>query len=175
MAEPPSPSGRIVVVTGATGLLGAALARRFAELGDRIVLLGRSMDRLVVVQRELASNADRHLSLEVDLDRADDVIAVARSVREQLGPPAVLLHAVGGYTGGKGLAESPADEIGSMLTAHAVSTFNTLRAFLPDIREADGGRIVTFSSPLRPGAVCDRCGICGGKGRARGDHAVGRA
>ena len=148
MADGASSLGRIVVVTGATGPLGSALARRFAELGDRIVLLGRSMERLAVIERELAGAPARHLSLEADLDRADDLVAMARSVRERLGPPAILLNAVGGYQGGNGLVETEAGEIGAMLAAHAVSTFNTLRAFLPDIREVDGGRIVTFSSPF---------------------------
>lgn len=148
MAEVAVSNGRVVVVTGATGPLGGALARRFAEAGDRIVLLGRSMDRLTVVQQELPGGNERHLSLEADLDRADDVLTVARAVRERLGPPTILLHAVGGYRGGTGLVDAAADEIGAMLAAHAVSTFNTLRAFLPDIRQADGGRIVTFSSPL---------------------------
>ncbi len=140
-------SERIVVVTGATGPLGGALARTFAGIDDRVVLVGRSAPGLEALRDELRGGKERHVALPVDLGSADEAVRAAQIVREQIGPTTVLLHAVGGWAGGSGLAETPAEEIETMLAAHAISTFNVLRAFLPDIRAADGGRIVTFSSP----------------------------
>ncbi len=147
VADGAASGGRVVVVTGASGELGGVLVRRFAAVGDRIVLLGRSIDRLSSLVGELPGGPERHLALEADLTSADDAAAIAGQVRQRVGAATILLHTVGGYRGGTGLVDAPLEEIGAMLTAHAVSTFNALRAFLPDIRQADGGRIVTFSSP----------------------------
>lgn len=137
---------RIVVVTGATGGLGRVAARRFAESGDRIAAVGRSADELESLVRELSGGADRHASVVADVTDAADAERAAREVRERMAPAAVVVHAVGGYRGETGMVEAPPAELEAMFDAHVRSTWNVLRAFVPDVRAAAGGRIVTFSS-----------------------------
>ncbi|MCI0347401.1 MAG: SDR family oxidoreductase, partial [Chloroflexi bacterium] len=77
-----------------------------------------------------------------------------QTILERLGPPAVLLQLVGGYVGGLGIAEAPIEEWQTMLERNLWPTVHAMRAFLPDIRVAEHGRIVTVSTPFAqsPGA-----------------------
>lgn len=146
--EAGSGPGRVVVVTGATGRLGGVVARAFAEGGDRLVLLGRRGDALATLAAELPGGPDRHLPIVVDLGDGAATQAAADHVRAELGPAGVLLHLAGGYQGEGGLAESPLAEWTAMLAVNLWPTVHALRAFLPQIRAAENGRIVTVSTPF---------------------------
>src|SRR5919112_4715004 len=72
---------RTVVITGPTSGLGKALAVRLADLGARIVLVGRSSEKLDGLSTELASRAgdDRFPTVVADLG---SIGAVRRAVDE---------------------------------------------------------------------------------------------
>ncbi len=140
--------GRVVVVTGASGRLGRVVARAFADGGDRLALLGRRADALEALAAELPGGPGRHRPFAVDLVDAQATLAAAERVRSELGPASVLLHLAGGYRGGTGLAEAPPDEWEAMLAVNLWPTVNALRAFLPQVRAAEAGRIVTVSTPF---------------------------
>lgn len=139
---------RIVVITGATGLLGPVVARRFAADGARLALLARSAENVAALAAALPGGAVRHVAIVADLGSGEGAAAAAAEVRSRLGPAAVLLHLVGGYAGGT--AVEAADEAGwrALFELNLWSAFHAIRAFLPDIRTATDGRIVTVSTPL---------------------------
>ena len=139
---------RIVVITGATGKLGPTVAATFAAAGDRIAALGRRADALETLVEGLPGGSGRHLALAVDLRDADRAVAASAVVRERMGPPTVLLHVVGSYRGEAGIAEAPLAEWAAMLDVNLWSTVHAVRAFLPDIRAAEHGRLVTVSTPF---------------------------
>ena len=66
----------------------------------------------------------------------------------------ILLHLVGGWTGGKTLLEAPADDLTFMLNQHVWTSFNVIRAFVPHLVKNGWGRIVMITSPYaaRPNA-----------------------
>ena len=61
--------GRVILVTGASSGIGAATARLCAQLGARLVLNGRDVDRLHAVRDELAGEG--HVAIAGDLSLAD--------------------------------------------------------------------------------------------------------
>jgi NAD(P)-dependent dehydrogenase (short-subunit alcohol dehydrogenase family) len=140
--------GRVVVISGASGRLGTVVARAFAAGGDRLALLGRRVEALEALAAELPGGRARHRPMAVDLADPEAARAVSERVRAELGPATVLLHLAGGYRGEAGLAETPDDEWQAMLGVNLWPTVNALRAFLPQIRSAEGGRIVTVSTPF---------------------------
>jgi NAD(P)-dependent dehydrogenase (short-subunit alcohol dehydrogenase family) len=139
---------RVVVITGATGKLGPVVARQFAEDGDRIALLARDEDACIGVAMGLPGATRRHRVVPTDLDDPDSAVAAAAVVREKLGPASVLLHLVGGYAGGTPFEEAPLEDWSNLFELNVLTTVHALRAFLPDIRAAEHGRIVTVSTPL---------------------------
>lgn len=63
---------KVIVITGANGGLGRALAQRFASDGEKVVLLGRSLAKVQEVAAELGEQA---LAIECDVTSADSVRA----------------------------------------------------------------------------------------------------
>jgi NAD(P)-dependent dehydrogenase (short-subunit alcohol dehydrogenase family) len=90
--------GKVLVVTGATQGLGAAIARRAARLGAAgIVVCGRNRERGEAVRASLGCEA---LFVEADLARADDCLAVIPACDERFGRLDGLVNAAGLSTRG---------------------------------------------------------------------------
>lgn len=138
---------RIVVITGATGKLGPTVAATFAEAGDRLALVARDGVEAEALAASLPG-AGRHVGIAADLVSAESANGAAKTVRDRLGPPIVLLHLVGGYAGGTPVQGADEAQWRELFELNFWSAFHTLRAFLPDIRAAAAGRIVTISTPL---------------------------
>jgi NAD(P)-dependent dehydrogenase (short-subunit alcohol dehydrogenase family) len=86
----------VALVSGVGPGTGAAIARRFAAGGYAVAMLARTVDRLEALEKEIAGA--RGFACDVASEPAID--ATLTAVREQLGPPRVLVHnAVGGAFG----------------------------------------------------------------------------
>ncbi len=111
---------RLVVVTGGTRGIGAAIAKRFTDLGDRVVALGRA-----------------------DCDVTDE--AGVAEVFGSLGEVDVLVNNAG-VSSSAPLAKTTVDEWRSQLDVNATGAFLCTRAVLPGMRARNSGRIVTVAS-----------------------------
>jgi NAD(P)-dependent dehydrogenase (short-subunit alcohol dehydrogenase family) len=139
---------RIVVITGATGVLGKLTAHTFAARGDSLALLSRDQTKLDFLARDLNLPADRIFTRAVDLLDAPTLRATAEAVSVKFGAVHALIHLVGGWTGGRTIIDSSADELTSMLNQHAWTTFNLFQAFVPHLVASGWGRVITVSLPL---------------------------
>jgi len=98
---PPAPgvlADRVILVTGATGGLGSALARACASLGARVVLTGRTVHKLEAVYDSIvATGAPRPSIAPLDLERADasQYSALADALRGEFGRLDGLTHCAG--------------------------------------------------------------------------------
>jgi NAD(P)-dependent dehydrogenase (short-subunit alcohol dehydrogenase family) len=89
---------RVILVTGATGGLGSALARACASLGARVVLTGRTVHKLEAVYDSIvATGAPRPSIAPLDLERADasQYSALADALRGEFGRLDGLTHCAG--------------------------------------------------------------------------------
>jgi NAD(P)-dependent dehydrogenase (short-subunit alcohol dehydrogenase family) len=77
--------GEVVVITGASGGVGRAVARRFAREGAKIVLLARGRKGLEATAREVESAGGQALALPVDVADYDQVEAAAASAEDAFG------------------------------------------------------------------------------------------
>jgi NAD(P)-dependent dehydrogenase (short-subunit alcohol dehydrogenase family) len=137
---------RVLVITGATGALGKLAAQTFASRGDSLVLLSHNESELDFLARNLTLPPNRLYTRAVDLLDAPTLRATAEAVAANLGRVHALIHLVGGWTGGKSLLDSPADDLSFMLNQHAWTTFHLFQAFTPHL--APNGRVIVVSSPL---------------------------
>jgi NAD(P)-dependent dehydrogenase (short-subunit alcohol dehydrogenase family) len=78
--------GDVVVITGASGGVGRATARRFAKDGAKIALVARGRGGLEAAAREIEQLGGRALVLPTDVADADQVEAAAEAAEEELGP-----------------------------------------------------------------------------------------
>ncbi len=139
---------RVVVVTGAAGGLGQTVTRSLAEQGFRLALLGRRADRLESLARELRLEDDRYLAHAVDLGDPGSAQAAAETVIERFGRAEILLHLVGGWTGGQTIDEVTAGEVANMIDQHLWTTFYLAQAFVPHLVANGWGRAIVVSSPF---------------------------
>jgi NAD(P)-dependent dehydrogenase (short-subunit alcohol dehydrogenase family) len=139
---------RIVVITGASGVLGGLAARTFAEKGASLALLSNDQDKLDALARDLHLPGERLLVHTADLLDESTVRDSAEAVSAKFGRVDALVHLVGGWTGGKTIAESDAHDFKFMLDQHAWTTIYLLRAFAPKLAVNGWGRVVSVTSPL---------------------------
>lgn len=139
---------RVAIVTGATGGLGRVLTRDLAAAGARVALLGTRLDRLEGLASELALEYERWHGVAVDLTDPEAAAAAVEAVVARFGRADILVHVVGGWSGGTSVAETPPGAFGSMLDQHLWTTLHVTRALLPHLLAGSWGRIVAVSSPV---------------------------
>jgi NAD(P)-dependent dehydrogenase (short-subunit alcohol dehydrogenase family) len=146
-------SNRTAVITGATGGLGSFLARTLVEEGSNLALLDRNPGRLATLMKSLGAPESRILARGVDLIDPIKTHSVAEEVVARFGRVDILLHLVGGWTGGKTLTETPADDLALMINQHIWTSFNVTKAFVPHLVKNGWGRVIMITSPsaTRPG------------------------
>jgi NAD(P)-dependent dehydrogenase (short-subunit alcohol dehydrogenase family) len=152
MSNSPSSSvqGGAILITGATGALGAKTAHTFATHGHSLVLLDNDQAKLDALTRDLDLSADRILASVVDLRNGDAVHSAAEAVSAKFGAARGLIHLVGGWVGGKTLTEAGADEMESMLGQHVWTTFHLFQAFTPLLVKSRRGRVIVVSASTVP-------------------------
>lgn len=88
MAQP-----RVVVVTGASGGVGRAVARQFGAHGDKVALLSRGEAGLIGAAADVEKAGGEAISIPVDVAEYDSVAAAADIVERELGPIDVWINA----------------------------------------------------------------------------------
>jgi NAD(P)-dependent dehydrogenase (short-subunit alcohol dehydrogenase family) len=137
---------RTVLITGATGALGSAVAREFAQTQARLALTARSEEKLERLVTELELPDDRVLATAADVTQAEGVDGLVAVVTARFGSIDVLLNVAGGWSGGKMVGETSVQDWDRMLALNLRSAFLLARAVLPAMLEAGWGRIVLISS-----------------------------
>jgi 3-oxoacyl-[acyl-carrier protein] reductase len=87
--------GRRVLVTGASRGIGAAVARRFAELGAGVAVTARSADAVEALASELRQAGARAIAVPADLTDRGSLQALIERVGEELGGLDVLVNNAG--------------------------------------------------------------------------------
>ncbi len=137
-----------IVVTGATGALGALAAKTFAARGNSLALLDYDQSKLDSLAHDLNLPDERLLMLTADLRNGQAVQAAAEAVSGKFGTIHALIHLVGGWIGGKTIPESSPDDLEFMLGQHAWTTFYLFKSFAPYLAQSGHGRVITVSIPL---------------------------
>lgn len=140
-----SAQGKIIVITGATGALGRLTAKTFAEMGESLALLDNDQTKLDALIKELNLPEDRLFTSVVDLRDGRAVQDSAEAVANKFGSVHALFHLVGGWIGGKTIADSSIEDLESMIGQHVVTTFHLFKAFSPKLAASKWGRVITIS------------------------------
>ncbi|MFC9333171.1 SDR family NAD(P)-dependent oxidoreductase [Arthrobacter sp. NPDC057009] len=144
-------SGRTVVVAGSTSAAGAAVVRTLSQAGARVAAVDILEDRV----QELSGSYDNVTGYVCNLADLQAVEDLAASVRNDLGPVDGLIHLVGGWRGGTGIA-GQTDEDWDFLHASVLTTLrNTSRAFYQDLAASPVGRLAIVSAQSASSPTAD--------------------
>jgi 3-hydroxy acid dehydrogenase/malonic semialdehyde reductase len=134
----------IVLATGATAGFGAAIARRFAREGHRIIALGRRADRLAALQAELGEAVALTLPLDVR-DRGAVERAIA-GLPPELAAIDLLVNNAGLARGLEPAQRADLDDWDEMVDTNVKGLMTMTRAVLPGMVARDRGHVVNLGS-----------------------------
>jgi NAD(P)-dependent dehydrogenase (short-subunit alcohol dehydrogenase family) len=147
MSEP----ARVVVLTGASAGIGAAVARRLGARGDSLVLAARRKSELDQVARD-AGGAP--LVVVTDVTRRDEVERLRTRALEAFGRVDVWIN-----NAGRGISRSVQEltdeDVDAMMASNVKSALYGMQAIVPHFKERGAGHLVNVSSflgriPLAP-------------------------
>ncbi len=153
-------AGRLVLIAGATSDSGLAAARALVSAGARVVAVGRDaakldalaatlrpFDKLRTGQAQGPAQAQGSFTTQTcDLTDEDAVLELAMRLHHSHGHVDGVLHLVGGWRGGGGLA-GQTDEDFRFLERSLTALRHVTRAFDADLRASDAARLAIVSSP----------------------------
>lgn len=137
------PKTMTVLVTGATSGFGAAIARRFAGEGARVILAGRREDRLAALKKELGARA--HAAVLDVRDRAA-VEAFPAGLPKAFADVDVVVANAGLALGLHAAPKASLDDWDQMVATNINGLLYTVRAFLPGMVARDRGHVVLLGS-----------------------------
>ncbi len=156
-------TGKVVLITGAAGHLGQAVARRFARAGARRVLADRAPDRLPRLYPSEAQSNDCLLVTGIDLAEEAAARRLVAAALERFGRLDVLVNTVGGFAGGKRLHEESLETWEAMWRINLLTTLNACRAVVPHFLERGAGRIVNVAARAALAGVPGLAAYCAAK------------
>lgn len=139
-----NPDGRKVVLTGATGGIGRAIAKQLDAAGASLILVARDAKRLTELHEELEFAGHRMVS--ADLARESGRAAVLAACRAAGEPGVSLLINSAGINAFELIDAQPADSIRQMMDINLVSPILLCQALLPLLRQQPDARIVNIGS-----------------------------
>jgi len=136
---------KIVVVTGAAGNLGRAVAVRLASAGARRVLVDHSPDKLANIFGA-DDPASTLLVPGIDLTDPDAAGRFVSAATARFGRIDALVNTVGGYTGGKPVHEDPLSSWGRMYSLNLLTVLHACRSVIPELIKSGTGSIVNVAA-----------------------------
>lgn len=151
---------KVVVITGASAGIGAALGVALANQGAKVVLVARREDALQAVAAQCGANA---LAVVADAARRDEVRRVRDAALARFGRVDVWVNNVG-----RGISRMPSaltdDDIDEMIQVNVKSALYGMQELLPHFKERGDGQFVNVSSMLgRIPFATIRSAYCGAK------------
>jgi NAD(P)-dependent dehydrogenase (short-subunit alcohol dehydrogenase family) len=135
-------ANKVVMVTGANGNVGQAVARRFAEVGAKVVLVGRKAEELEALAKEL----DGIVGV-ADVTDPGSVDTLIKQIEGRTLRIDVLAHTVGGFAAGHQVHEAGLDTFDKMMTLNARSVWVTCGKIAAHMVENNvKGRIIAILS-----------------------------
>jgi NADP-dependent 3-hydroxy acid dehydrogenase YdfG len=165
-------AGRTALVTGASRGIGAAIARRLARDGARVVLLARSAPALEALATELGSGA---VAVVCDITARDaPEVALRALAAHGIAAIDILVNNAGIFFVAAA-QETSVDSFRDLLELNLVAPFGLVRALLPAMRERGSGHVVTIGSIADRVAFSGNAAYAASKFGLRGLHEVLRA
>ncbi|MFI1867567.1 SDR family NAD(P)-dependent oxidoreductase [Streptomyces jumonjinensis] len=161
-------NGRTALVTGATGGLGSAIARRLTADGATVALAHLDDDQAAAkLATHITNSGGTAIPLAADLRNAEAVHALCQQAHDRLGPIGILISNAGAYPRRPWTETTPAhwdDALAANLTSH----YLLAHELTPAMKAVGWGRIITIGSVLATAGRHDLTGYISAKAGVEG-------
>lgn len=162
-------SGRVVVITGGTGVLGACIAKYLAKEGAKVVIMGRRKQEGDAIVAEIKEAGGEAMMLVTDVMNEELLQQNCDEIMARYGRIDALLNAAGGNMPGATIAPTSnffdldSEQFKSVLNLNLVGTVLPSQVFLKPMVKAGKGVIVNFSSMAAFRPLTRVCGYAAAK------------
>ena len=162
-----TPPDKVVLVTGAGRGIGAAICRRLAASGARIIAAARTRSEIEALVAELKPCRGDCLAIPTDLSDPASIEALVATLRDRVGRLDVLVNNAG-VAWGRKVEDTSLDAWRQLMAVNLDAVFLLTREALPLLRESGNGQIINIGSDASirgiPGMSC----YCASKFALRG-------
>ena len=162
-----SMDGKVVLVVGGSGSIGAVSARKFAELGARVAISHRDVPEEATAAAKVVQSlpGTGHAALTADVSRTETLTALRAEIERRFGRLDVLVNAAG-FTRPVPHADLEAlddDLIDRMFEVNWRGQFATIRTLAPLLKASGDGLIVSISSIAGTNGIGSSIAYCAAK------------
>ncbi len=140
MTEP-----KVAVIPGGTGSVGYCLVPMLIDRGFNVAVTYLMPEEATALEKQTELDEDRLIIRRVDATHPDAVATFFSEAAESFGPINVMTSLVGGWAGGRDVAETDDVRLDRMLDLNLKTAWNVTRAAIPLMAE-DWGRIILMGS-----------------------------
>jgi short-subunit dehydrogenase len=149
--------GKLILLTGASGGIGQAIARRLAAQGARLILVGRSTQQLNALARELHVLVNEGFVLQADITSRSGRDTIRTALLALQEPLDALINCAGVNLFGL-LEDNDPGAIEQLINTNVTATILLTQLALPFLNK-DSGRIVNIAQvSLHCAALAKHCG-----------------
>ncbi len=138
--------GRIALVTGASRGIGAAVARRYAREGARLVLLARTQGGLEALDDQIRGMGGEATLVPLDITDSDALDRLGAALFERHGRLDVLVGNAGTLGTLSPVSHIEPDDWRKVLDVNLTANWRLVRSLDPLLRASDAGRAIFVSS-----------------------------
>jgi short-subunit dehydrogenase len=132
---------KVVVITGASEGIGAALAKLLAAHGATVVLAARRAD----VLKKMEVGLPNSLAIPTDMRKPEDIVALIKKTIDRFGRIDLLVNNAGQAQYGP-VEKADIDEYKSIVELNVYGPLRAMQAVIPQLRKQGGGMILNISS-----------------------------
>ncbi|MEM7125723.1 MAG: SDR family oxidoreductase [Chloroflexota bacterium] len=135
-------ANKVIIITGASSGIGAATARRLAQLDCKLTLAARSAERSEALATELGPNA---MPIVTDITQGSDIARMVEKTIDRFGHVDALFANAGVYIPGD-VADGDPDEWANLMNVNVNGVMRSAHAVLPYMMAQKSGDILVTSS-----------------------------
>lgn len=139
-------SDKIIMITGATGNLGGAVAISYLKSGGHLILPDRGIGRMPLLFPEIVADDNHYIAEGLNIASPEDVEILVKNTLNRFGKIDILVHTVGGYIAGNLPHDTELSTWDNMHALNARTTFIINRAVVKPMLQKNEGRIINIGS-----------------------------
>lgn len=136
---------KVAIVTGASSDIGAGIVRRFVEEGAKVILLGRNLESLEKVRKDVG-NEKNTVAITCDVTDEAQIIQTVDQIMDKYGKIDILVNGAGALNDPIHFHEMSESEVSNLINVNILGVFKPTKAVLTKMSEVKNGVIINIGS-----------------------------